>query len=154
MKIAEAYESKVNPDDVFIHCNTSFRTKSALDFNVNLLRNTNEAMAAVLGGCNSSWVQPHDEAAGKPASKTFKRIALNVSNILKEESHLDKVVDPTKGSYYIENIIHEISTSAWRIFTELEEDGSYNHHYENGNLHQMIDTDAGKAEQNLWARKT
>jgi methylmalonyl-CoA mutase len=153
LKIAEAYESKVNPDDVFIHCNTSFRTKSALDFNVNLLRNTNEAMAAVLGGCNSSWVQPHDEAAGKPASKTFKRIALNVSNILKEESHLDKVVDPTKGSYYIENIIHEISTSAWRIFTELEEDGSYNHHYENGNLHQMIDTDAGKAEQNLWARK-
>ncbi|WP_296620239.1 methylmalonyl-CoA mutase family protein [Marivirga sp.] len=153
LKIAEAYNSKVNADDIFIHCNTSFRSKSALDFNVNLLRNTNEAMASVLGGCNSLWVQPHDESAGKPPSKTFKRIALNISNILKEESHLDKVVDPTKGSYYIENLIKEISSSSWKIFTEFEEDGSYSHHFDNGNIHQIVDTDAGKAEQNLWARK-
>ena len=110
-------------------------------------------MAAVLGGCNSLWVQPHDEAAGKIPNKTFKRIALNVSNILKEESHLDKVVDPTEGSYYIETLIREISTSAWKIFIEFEEDGSYNHQFESGNIHQIIDTDAGKAEQNLWSRK-
>ncbi|HET8858490.1 methylmalonyl-CoA mutase family protein [Marivirga sp.] len=153
LKIAEAYNSKVKADDIFIHCNTSFRSKSALDFNVNLLRNTNEAMASVLGGCNSLWVQPHDESAGKPPSKTFKRIALNISNILKEESHLDKVVDPTKGSYYIENLIKEISSLSWKIFIELEEDGSYSHHFDNGNVHQIVDTDAGKAEQNLWARK-
>lgn len=153
LKIAEAYNSKVKADDIFIHCNTSFRSKSALDFNVNLLRNTNEAMASVLGGCNSLWVQAHDESAGKSPSKTFKRIALNISNILKEEAHLDKIVDPTKGSYYIENIIKEISSSSWRIFTEFEEGGSYSHHYENGNIHQIVDTDAGKAEQNLWARK-
>ncbi len=153
LKIAEAYNSEVNADDIFIHCNTSYRSKSALDFNVNLLRNTNEAMASVLGGCNSLWVQPHDESAGKPPSKTFKRIALNISNILKEESHLDKVVDPTKGSYYIENLIKEISSSSWKIFIEFEADGSYNHHFDNGNIHQIVDTDAGKAEQNLWARK-
>ncbi|SMG07016.1 methylmalonyl-CoA mutase [Marivirga sericea] len=153
LKIAHAYDSNLKADDIFIHCNTSFRTKSALDFNVNLLRNTNEAMASVLGGCNSLWVQPHDESAGKPSSKTFKRIALNISNILKEESHLDKITDPTKGSYYIENLIKEISTSSWKLFVEFEEDGSYNHHFENGNIHQIIDTDAGKAEQNLWARK-
>jgi len=153
LKVAEAYNSNVNPDDIFIHCNTSFRSKSALDFNVNLLRVTNEAMASVLGGCNSLWVQPHDESAGKPTSKTFKRIALNISNILKEEAHLDKVVDPTKGSYYIENLINEISTSSWNIFIELEKDGAYNHHYGSGNVHQIIEADAGKAEQNLWARK-
>jgi len=153
LKIADAYNSTVSAEDIFIHCNTSFRTKSALDFNVNLLRNTNEAMAAVLGGCNSLWVQPHDEAAGKPSSKTFRRIALNVSNILKEESHLDKVVDPTEGSYYIETIINEISNASWQLFCDFEEDGSYNHHFESGNIHQIIDSDAGKAEQNLWARK-
>jgi methylmalonyl-CoA mutase len=153
LKIAKAYESDLTPEDIFIHCNTSMRTKSALDFNVNLLRNTNEAMASVLGGCNSLWVQPHDEAAGKPSSKTFRRTALNISNILKEESHLDKVLDPTKGSYYLEQLIMDISSLSWEIFTDFEEDGSYNHHYESGNVHQIIDTDAGKAEQNLWARK-
>jgi methylmalonyl-CoA mutase len=153
LRIANAYDSKVEADDIFIHCNTSFRTKSALDFNVNLLRNTNEAMASIVGGCDSLWVQPHDESAGKPSSKTFKRIALNISNILKEESHLDKIADPTKGSYYIENLIKEISIASWKLFIEFEEDGSYDHHFENGNIHQIIDTDAGKAEQNLWARK-
>ncbi|WKV10971.1 methylmalonyl-CoA mutase family protein [Marivirga harenae] len=153
LKIAEAYNSKIGPDDIFIHCNTSIRTKSALDFNVNLLRNTNEAMASVMGGCTSLWVQPHDESAGKPSSPTFKRIALNISNILKEESHLDKIVDPSKGSYYIETLIKEISSASWKLFLELEEDGSYDHHFENGNIHQIIDTDAAKAEQNLWARK-
>ncbi|WKK83247.2 methylmalonyl-CoA mutase family protein [Marivirga arenosa] len=153
LKIAEAYESKIDADDISIHCDTSIRTKSALDFNVNLLRNTNEAMAAIVGGCNSLWVQPHDEAAGKPSSETFKRIALNISSILKEESHLDKIVDPTQGSYYIENLINEIAENSWKIFLEFEEEGSYNHHYENGNIHQLIDTDAGKAEQKLWSRK-
>jgi methylmalonyl-CoA mutase len=153
LKIADAYKSEITGDDIFIHCNTSLRSKSALDFNTNLLRNTNEAMASVLGGCNSLWVQPHDEAAGKAPNQTFKRIALNISNILKEESHLDKVVDPTEGSYYIESVIKEITSSSWKIFIDFEQDGSYNHHYESGNIHQIIDTDAGKAEQNLWSRK-
>jgi methylmalonyl-CoA mutase len=153
LKIGAAYDSNVQVEDIFIHCNTSFRSKSALDFNINLLRNTNEAMASILGGCNSLWVQPHDEAAGKPANKTFRRIALNISNILKEEAHLDKILDPTKGSYYIENLIQEISSSSWNLFSDFEDDGSYSHHYENGNIHQIVDTDAAKAEQNLWARK-
>lgn len=153
LKIAEGYESEVSADDIFIHCATSMRSKSALDFNVNMLRNTNEAMAAILGGCNSLWVRPHDEAAGKPPSATFKRIALNISNILKEEAHFDKIVDPTQGSYYLETIIDQIAEASWKLFLDFEADGSYNHHFENGRVHQLIDTDAGKAEEALWNRK-
>ena len=46
----------------------------------------------------------------------IQRIALNVSNILKEESHLDKVTHAVAGAYAIENIVNELSKAAWTDF--------------------------------------
>jgi methylmalonyl-CoA mutase len=45
-----------------------------------------------------------------------QRIALNVSNILKEESHIDKVSNPLSGAYAIETMVSEISQAAWKQF--------------------------------------
>jgi methylmalonyl-CoA mutase len=44
------------------------------------------------------------------------RIARNVSNILREESHLNKVADPTAGSYAIDNMIDKLAIAAWTEF--------------------------------------
>ena len=52
----------------------------------NMIKNTTDALSAVLGGCNALTLCAEDED-----SEMTNRIALNVSNILKEESHLDKV---------------------------------------------------------------
>ncbi|WP_332913378.1 methylmalonyl-CoA mutase family protein [Algoriphagus boritolerans] len=70
-----------------------------MDANTNLIRQTYEAMAAVMGGANGLWVVPIQQ---DKANELELRIARNVSSILIHESYLDKVADPTAGSYYLD----------------------------------------------------
>jgi methylmalonyl-CoA mutase len=49
------------------------------------------------------------------------RTARNISSILKDESHLDKVSDPVAGSYYVENLSVELAEKAWKKFQEKYE---------------------------------
>ena len=69
------------------------------------------ALAALAGGCNSLTILAEDEN-----NMTMTRIARNVSNILREESHLNKVADPTAGAYAIENIVDQLAVAAWGEF--------------------------------------
>ncbi|HEX6893420.1 MAG TPA: methylmalonyl-CoA mutase family protein [Chryseolinea sp.] len=69
------------------------------------------ALAAVAGGCDSLTVLAEDEN-----NATMTRIARNVSNILREESHMNKVADPTAGSYAIDNMIDQLAIAAWSEF--------------------------------------
>ncbi len=153
LKIASAYYLNISADDIIIHANTSKRSKSALDFNVNLLRNSTEAMAAILGGCNSICVEPHDAVHKGPSKETFKRIALNVSTILKEEAYLDKIVDPTLGTYYLEAIIKSLEEKSWEHFLNLEKHGSYSELFEQGLVSESIQADEQKTTQEVVERK-
>ena len=51
--------------------------------------------------------------------------------ILKEESHLDKVHDPAKGSYYIESITKSIVDKSWNVFLSIEKEGGWIKYLEN-----------------------
>lgn len=102
--LAALYQVDLFPENIQVFCQTSNWTKSQRDVYTNMLRNTTEAMAAILGGCNSLWVRPHDESFSEPNSFS-RRMARNISNILREESYFDKVLDPLAGSYFIENLI-------------------------------------------------
>ncbi len=53
------------------------------------------------------------------------RIARNQQLLLKEESYLDKIVDPAAGSYYIENLTDEIARGAWEHFLRVENAGGF-----------------------------
>lgn len=152
LKIMSAYQLEISPDEIIIHAQTSKRSKSVLDFNVNLLRNSTEAMAAILAGCNSLWVEPHDAALGK-SRETFKRIALNISNILKEEAYLDKIVDPTLGSYYLDNIIKSLEEKTWNYFLELENKGTYSSLFEKGLVKETIEADEKVSAKAVAERK-
>ena len=77
----------------------------------NMISGSVAALAAVAGGCNSLTILAEDEN-----NMTMTRIARNVSNILREESHLNKVADPTAGAYAIENIVDRLAVTAWREF--------------------------------------
>ncbi|RZS94515.1 heterodimeric methylmalonyl-CoA mutase small subunit [Cecembia calidifontis] len=101
--LGELYQVEVLPENIQVFCQTSNWTKSRMDVYTNMLRNTTEAMSAILGGCNVLWVRPHDEVLSGPDSFS-RRMARNISNILREESYLDKVLDPVAGSYFIENL--------------------------------------------------
>jgi methylmalonyl-CoA mutase len=107
---------------LFIHAQTStFYDATATPYN-NLLRATTEAMSAVIGGCDALTVHPYDTVFGEP-DEFSTRIARNVSILLKEEAHLDKTLDPSAGSYYLETLTNELVESAWLLFLEVENQG-------------------------------
>ncbi len=107
-----------------IHAVTSAFNQTVYDPYVNLLRTQTEAMSATIGSVNSLTVRPYDEAYETP-SEFAERIALNQQLLLKEESHFDKIIDPSSGSYYIENLTVSIAEQAWKLFLEIEEIGFY-----------------------------
>ncbi len=116
---------------VFIHAQTSTFYDATATPNTNLLRATTEAMAAVMGGCDALTVHPYDAVLGQP-SEFSDRIARNVSVLLREESYLDKVADPSAGSYYIENLTHQLTESAWILFLDVEKMGGYTRAFASG----------------------
>jgi methylmalonyl-CoA mutase len=50
-------------------------------------------------------------------------MATNISLLLKEESYLDKVIDPAGGSYAIEMLTNEIAERTWAEFQRIERHG-------------------------------
>jgi len=100
-----------------VHAETSLRSFSALDSNVNILRAGNSALAAVLGGADSVTTYPHDVLTG--ASSTSKRIARNMQLVLKEETHIQRVIDSAGGSYYLETLTKELVEKSWALFLEV-----------------------------------
>ncbi|GLB49317.1 methylmalonyl-CoA mutase family protein [Neptunitalea lumnitzerae] len=127
-------------------------TKSLFDPNVNLLRNTTEAMAAVLGGCDGLLIQPHDSSFQKPSDFSH-RIALNVSNLLKGESHFDKVTDPSAGSYYIENLTDGLVEKALELFKEVESKNGFVKAFSSGFIPEIIQQSKAQKEKDITARK-
>jgi methylmalonyl-CoA mutase len=121
--LLDAFDGR-NEKAVFIHSVTTSWNKTLYDAHVNMLRLTVEAMAAVLGGCNSLLVKPFDSAFREP-DEFSERIARNTQAILKEEAYLDKVADPAAGSYYIESLTHSLVEHAWQHFLEIEDKGGY-----------------------------
>ena len=124
-KLLEAFlpqNSEIIPMN--IHCITTDWNKSRYDHYSNLLRQTTEAMSAIIGGTQSLTVRPFDAVFGK-TGEFSQRLARNLQIILKEEAHLDKVADAAGGSYYIENLTKKIIAQSWKLFLEIEEKGGY-----------------------------
>lgn len=112
-QVVKAYGvSDYSPGELFIHARSKAWTNPAFEPHENMLKSTTAAMAAILGGCNALSIDAADE------DERLHRIALNVSHILREESHLNKVADPTAGSYYIESLVHQFAQLAWEKFNQ------------------------------------
>ena len=107
-----------------IHAETTEYNMTLFDPYVNLLRTQTEAMSAALGGVDSLTVLPFDQVYQVP-DEFSERIARNQQLLLKEESHFDKVVDPSGGSYYIESLTVSIAKAAWDLFLEVENAGGF-----------------------------
>ena len=122
-RIAEVYDAEAaRKIPMFLHTRSSFWVQTIYDPYVNLLRTTTSSMAAIIGGTDSLQVNPFDSAYKKPG-KVSERIARNTQIVLKEEAHLDKVIDPSAGSYYIDNLTDALISKAWEIFLGVEEQG-------------------------------
>lgn len=107
-----------------IDTRTSSWNKTVFDPYVNMLRGTVEAMAAAIGGSESLNVLPFDSSYNSP-DVFSRRMARNTQLILKHESYLDRVTDPSGGSYYIERLTDSLAEAAWELFKKVEGIGGF-----------------------------
>ena len=124
-QIVKQYEPKNDEAcKMCVNATTSKYNQTLFDSYVNLLRSQTEAMSAALGGIHSMVVTPFD-APYEQATDFSERIARNQQLLIKEESHFDRIVDPSAGSYYIEHLTDALATEAWKIFLKVEEEGGF-----------------------------
>jgi methylmalonyl-CoA mutase len=121
-EFALLYQVELEEQELILFCQTSHWTQSILDAHTNTIRQTYQALSAVLGGANMLWVKPLEE---ENASTQERRIARNVSAILKEEAYLDKVQDPAAGSYFLENLVADLVKETQASLTLLEQEGGW-----------------------------
>ena len=135
-----------------IHATTSKYNKTIFDAYVNMLRTQTEAMSATLGGVDSLTVRGYDFTYQTP-DEFSERIARNQQFLLKEESHFDKVTDPSAGSYYIETLTNSIAGQAWKIFLEVQENGGFFAEVKTGKVQQAVNETHEKRQNALAQRR-
>lgn len=135
-----------------VHAVTSRFNQTIYDAHVNLLRSQTEAMSAALAGVDSITVTPFDTPYKTP-DEFSERIARNQQFLLKEESHLDKVVDPTGGSYYVETLTVSIAQEAWKLFLSVEEEGGFLANIDNDKIQAAVRETAAKRLTDVARRK-
>jgi methylmalonyl-CoA mutase len=137
---------------IFIHSITTDWNKTIFDSHVNILRLTTEAMAAVLGGCDSLLVKPYDYCYREPGGFS-ERISRNIQHILREESYLDRVVDPAAGSYYIESLTDSVVEHSWQLFLKTDDAGGYIKAFMSGMIRDDIQAMQSQRRQMVASRR-
>lgn len=127
----------VRATKIDIHAETAWWTKSVVEPHVNILRNTTEAMAAILGGCNSLTILPFELTATENEDFT-NRVSRNISNILREESYFDKVLNPVSGAYFIDSLISNMMDASWKMVQEIEALGGFVEAFEKGYVKEIV----------------
>ncbi len=135
-----------------VHAVTSRFNQTIYDAHVNLLRSQTEAMSAALAGVDSITVTPFDVPYKMPDDFS-ERIARNQQYLLKEESHLDKVVDPAGGSYYVETLTVNIAREAWKLFLEVEDKGGFEDAVNAGEVQKAVNEACTKRHTDVARRK-
>lgn len=152
-QIVEQYkpESKLS-SKMLCHAETSRFNQTIYDAHVNLLRSQTETMSAALAGVDSITTTPFDVPYKTPDAFS-ERIARNQQFLLKEESHLDKVVDPAGGSYYVETLTVSLAKEAWKLFLDVEEKGGFLACINDNSIQKAINATAEKRHVDVARRK-
>jgi len=105
------------------HVQTAGCTLTAQQPLNNIVRVTIQALAAVLGGCQSLHTNSFDEAWALPSEEAV-RVALRTQQIIAYESGVANVVDPLAGSYYVEWLTDKMEKLAWKYIEKIKEMGN------------------------------
>src|SRR5215217_2232807 len=104
------------------HVQTSGESLTAQQVDNNIVRVTTEALAAVLGGCQSLHTNSRDEALALPTEESVK-IALRTQQVIAAETGITKTVDPLGGSYYVEYLTSRIEEEVQKYFKKIDRMG-------------------------------
>jgi len=119
------------------HAQTAGSTLTAQQPDVNVVRTTLQALAAVLGGTQSLHTNSRDEALGLPTSEAAK-LALRTQQIIAHESGVPAIPDPLGGSNYIENLTNEIERAAESYIARIDKMGGTLRAIEEGFIQREI----------------
>lgn len=104
------------------HTQTAGSSLTAQQPELNVVRVTIQALAAVLGGTQSLHTNSRDEALALPTEESA-RIALRTQQVLAEESGAASVVDPLGGSYYVEWLTDTVERETEKELAKIDELG-------------------------------
>ncbi|WP_246944638.1 methylmalonyl-CoA mutase family protein [Bacillus pinisoli] len=135
--IVKEFGGSEEVQQIWFHAKNSSTTKTIYDPYVNMLRATIESFSAVIGGADSIETSAYDEAFQQPTPFS-ERIARNVQSILLDEAYLGRVVDPSKGSWYIESLTKQVAEKAWVLIQEVEKSGGMMEALKKGTIQQAI----------------
>ena len=119
------------------HTQTGGSTLTAQQPEVNIVRTTLQALAAVLGGTQSLHTNSMDEALGLP-TENAARIALRTQQIIAHESGVTDTVDPLAGSYAIEELTTQIEQIAVEYIEKIDAIGGMLRAIETGYVQNEI----------------
>ncbi len=151
-EIVKAYGVAEDECKMWVHAITSKFNQTLYDSHVNLLRSMTETMSAALAGVDSLETLPFDLCYKCP-DEFSERIARNQQVLLREESHLNKVVDPAGGSYYIETLTASIADQAWKVFNEIEDNGGFEAMLKKGEIQAKVNESGVKRHLDVARRK-
>ncbi|UKT64178.1 acyl-CoA mutase large subunit family protein [Pedobacter mucosus] len=123
------------------HTQTGGSTLTAQQPLNNVIRVTNQAMAAVLGGTQSLHTNGYDEALSLPTEAAAK-IALRTQQIIGFESGVTDTVDPLAGSFFIENLTDEVEAASWIYIDKIDAMGGAVNAIESGYMQNEIASSA------------
>jgi methylmalonyl-CoA mutase, N-terminal domain len=104
------------------HTQTAGVQLTAQQPEVNLVRVTVQALAAVLGGTQSLHTNAYDEAIALPTEKAA-RLALRTQQVLAHETDVTATVDPFAGSYAVEAMTEELEAATRGLMRQVEDLG-------------------------------
>jgi methylmalonyl-CoA mutase N-terminal domain/subunit len=141
-----------NPKSLMLrfHTQTAGSTLTAQQPDVNVVRVTLQALAAVLGGTQSLHTNSRDEALGLPTTESAL-LALRTQQVIAHESGVADTADPLAGSYAIEALTTEIERRALEYLEKIDAMGGMLAAIETGYVQREIQNAAYDAQRAIDA---
>jgi methylmalonyl-CoA mutase N-terminal domain/subunit len=134
------------------HAQTAGSTLTAQQPENNVTRVAYQAMAAVLGGCQSLHTNSRDEALALPTEESAK-IALRTQQVLAHETGVPKYADPLAGSYQVEAMTLDIERESRALIEKIDAMGGAMAAIESGFVQNEIGESAYRAQRDLEEKR-
>ncbi len=135
------------------HTQTGGSTLTAQQPLNNVIRVSNQAMAAVLGGTQSLHANGYDEALSLPTEAAAK-VALRTQQIIACESGVTDTVDPLAGSFFVEALTDEVESAAWKYIDIIDSKGGSVAAIEEGYIQNEIAASAYQYQNEIESGET
>jgi methylmalonyl-CoA mutase N-terminal domain/subunit len=135
------------------HAQTAGSTLTAQQVDNNVVRVALQALAAVMGGCQSLHTNSRDEALALPSEESA-RLALRTQQVIAYESGVADIIDPMGGSYAVERLTDELEARAEDYIRRIDEMGGMVEAIAKGYPQGEIQDAAYEAQRDVERKRT